>query len=57
MTCPRSARLEDAIRYAFTFIALVFALIIGIVGVVVYFANAPKPASTPPTVASSSAAN
>jgi len=54
---PRSARPEDAIRYAFTFIALVFALIIGIVGVVVYFANAPKPAPTPPTVASSSAAN
>jgi len=33
------------------------ALIIGIIGVVVYFANAPKPAPTPPHAASSSAAN
>jgi len=33
------------------------ALIIGIIGVVVYLANAPKPAPTPPPAASSSAAN
>jgi hypothetical protein len=50
--------LEDAIRYAFTFVALILALIIGIVGVVIYFANAPKTSpATPAPSASSSAAN
>jgi len=45
------------VRYAFRFIALVLAVIVGIVGVVIYFANAPKPASPPISSPVSSAAN
>jgi hypothetical protein len=49
---------EDALRYAFTFVALILALIVGIIGVVIYFANAPKPAAPAPApAASSSVAN
>ena len=48
----------DAIRYAFSFIALLLALIIGVIGVVIYFANAPKTSSEAVApMTSSSAAN
>ena len=52
-----TASREDALRYAFSFMALILALIIGIVGVVIYFANAPKAPPAPAPVAGSSAAN
>lgn len=44
-------------RAAFTLLALALALTAGIIGAVVYFANAPKPAPVPAPVASSSVAN
>ena len=45
---------EIALRYAFTFVGLILALIIGFVGVVIYFANAPKPAAPVPAPSASS---
>jgi hypothetical protein len=49
---------EDALRYAFAFVALILALIVGIIGVLIYFANAPKSANPAPApAASSSVAN
>jgi len=53
-----SSLMGDAIRYAFSFIALLLALIIGVIGVVIYFANAPKTSSEAVApMTSSSAAN